>query len=112
MRLHGSIFIITGGAMIALSAYLISRYEANLLFFEYAGLIFIAIGAFKLVARWVLNGDRPIRRPQEGPEAQRAHQRLAQREEYLLCPGCQTANHRSNRFCRHCGMPLAARKLY
>ncbi|RME52256.1 zinc ribbon domain-containing protein [Candidatus Woesearchaeota archaeon] len=97
-------FILAGTLLAGVSWYLEQTRNAKLGVFFVAGLIFLGIGAFRLVLKIILSGDRKILRPQERGERQ--HAALVRRGSHVFCPACRTANHRSNRFCRMCGYPL------
>lgn len=92
MKIHGLVWLAIGAVMTAMSAYLGDR----LRFFFYVGLVFVAIGVFKLIARYVTQED-----PSTDPKPLPNHPMISR------CANCRESVYTTAKFCHMCGAKIS-----
>lgn len=120
--IHGFVYIIIGLSVTLFSNYVYNKTAIpSLLLFFYLGLIFIAIGAFKLVKGFLLKDSaKPIKEKEPNQAlAKMLNKDLAnvdmnrtqqnhsmQQNQIIACQRCGTKHYANSNFCHICGYPL------
>jgi len=101
-KLPGWLWLIFGLAISIFAQIVMSNQEnptAMQLFF-YIGLVFIAIGVFKIIIKIML-------KPKESKyEKKEALSEQNNKFKVILCPNCKAKNYNSFNYCRNCGTKL------
>jgi hypothetical protein len=116
--IHGAAYMVIGVLVAGFSKYVQERVESpGLTLFFYAGLLFIGVGVFKLILRYILKDkdtgnankkeySQPRTRPEEMKERITA-KNPALKEKYVVpCPLCGTKHYSTSNYCHMCGANL------
>lgn len=90
-KIHGIVYVIIGLFVSAVSWRF--NYE-KLIFFFYAGLVFVLIGIVKLIFALIRH---------KGKSAGKIHQKAHSQIQHKYCSKCGAALNIHNRFCSRCG---------
>ena len=109
-------WLIIGLAMSLFSMFVQSKAEdSKLILFLVAGIVFVIIGIFKLVMRFITKeekGTPPMGQAQSQPEdfdqlmRKKMIEQQLQAKSILACPRCGTRHYNTSNFCHLCGTKL------
>lgn len=117
-NISGVIYVIVGLLVSGFSSYVESvNPEAKLGLFFYTGIIIIAIGAFKIIKKFIMRDEEPkekkaaVQVPQSKAEIekQKILSHLKQERKIIPCPACGTRHYETSNFCHLCGASLKNR---
>jgi len=100
-KLPGILWLIFGLAISVFAQIVMSKQEnptAMQLFF-YIGLLFVAIGIFKIVLKIML-------KPKESKYEEKNISEQDEKFKVIFCPKCKVKNYSSFNYCRNCGTKL------
>jgi len=120
VKIHGLVYIIIGGVMAFFSNFVYQKTnKTSLLLFFYFGLLFIAIGFFKIVKNFMLKDGAPKNDKKNmnpriaamlnkdlGSINMSQKQSISQSQNIIACPRCGTKHYSTSNFCHKCGYPL------
>ncbi len=108
----GWLYLIFGAIITGYSQFLLNSkgLEKNTVFqfFFYVGLIFIAIGIFKLIIRYAL-GEKKKKIDNDfayGYNLEKTSNNQNNKYKLITCPKCQAKNYKTYNFCYKCGSRL------
>ncbi len=110
MRIHGVFYILAGVAISLYTRFIEARADtgSKLTLFFYVGLVFIGVGIFKLVARYVFKrggGSDEESHPHdsEHEEHKKRSRGYQQSPKSKICPRCRSKMHPRVKYCSNCG---------
>lgn len=125
MEIHGTVYLIVGASVIAFTHFVVSvNPESKITLFFWAGVLFIAVGAFKIIKNLILRGaDKDIGKKNTKEKTDFSkfgfnkdlgnvklnENLLRQRREYessnqmISCPNCSKNIKSTSIFCTYCG---------
>jgi len=123
VRINGFVYIIIGGAIAFFSNLIYNKTgTGSILLFFYVGLLFIAVGFFKVVSSLILGkkekepskiGERTnsvlanmINKDMAAVDIARRSKGAPPANSIVSCPRCGTRHYATSNFCHKCGMRL------
>ena len=116
-KIHGLVYLVIGIAMIAITLFVQSKVQgSSIVFFIYVGIVFLIIGIYKLVTKYILGKEKNENITKElGLHKRKYMKELLHNNDYtqntgnkkiILCPNCSAKHYDTSNYCHKCGTKL------